>query len=587
MTDVTPRSGRALAGLLRARLRPYTGQTAGILALTVLQCAGNLYLPVLSAQIVNTGVLKADDGYIWRTGSLMLGVSAVAGVLAVVTVYWTARVSTSVGGDLRLAVYRRVQAFSARELGRFGIPTLVTRNVNDVEQVQLFLQLALFLLTSSVIMISGALILSVIAGRALSLLLIGAVPLLVTVAGSAILTLTPASRSFQVQADRISQVMREQITGTRVIRAFRRGGYEEERFRQVNADMTATSIRISRVIAVLFSVASGITSLTAVAVIWFGGRLVGEGSLPVGDLLPFLSYISTILAYLVLGVLVFLLMPRAAASAERIQAVLGSVSGIADPPCPVRPVAVTGAVEFRQVTFGYPGSERPVLNDLTFSVRPGQTCAIIGGTGSGKTTSLNLILRFLEVTGGAVLVNGIDVRLQATAVVRASAGLVPQSAFLFAGTVAGNLRFGRPGATDEQLWRALEIAQAAGFVAALQGQLDARVDQGGVNFSGGQRQRLSIARALVRQPSLYLFDDCFSALDPVTDVRLRNALRAETQDAAVLVVSQRVSTIVDADQIVVLDAGHIAGIGTHRQLLAGCLPYQEIVDSQLGAGAAA
>ena len=261
MTDVTPRSGRALAGLLRARLRPYTGQTAGILALTVLQCAGTLYLPVLSAQIVNTGVLKADDGYIWRTGSLMLGVSAVAGVLAVVTVYWTARVSTSVGGDLRLAVYRRVQAFSARELGRFGIPTLVTRNVNDVEQVQLFLQLALFLLTSSVIMISGALILSVIAGRALSLLLIGAVPLLVTVAGSAILTLTPASRSFQVQADRISQVMREQITGTRVIRAFRRGGYEEERFRQVNADMTATSIRISRVIAVLFSVASGITFL--------------------------------------------------------------------------------------------------------------------------------------------------------------------------------------------------------------------------------------------------------------------------------------------------------------------------------------
>ena len=587
MTDATPRGARVLAGLLRARLRPYAGQTVAILALTVLQCAGNLYLPVLSAQIVNTGVLKADDGYIWRTGGFMLGISAVAGVLAVVTVYWTARVSTSVGGDLRLAIYRRVQAFSARELGRFGIPTLVTRNVNDVEQVQLFLQLALFLLAGSVITIFGALILAVVAGRALSLVLIVAVPLLIIVAGLAILTLTPASRSFQVQADRISQVMREQITGTRVIRAFRRSGYEEERFRQVNADMTATSIRISRVIAVLFAVANGITSLTAVAVIWFGGRLVGEGSLQVGDLLPSLSYISTVLTYLVLGVFVFILMPRASASAERIQAVLGSASSITDPPCPVRPVAVTGAVEFRQVTFGYAGSERPVLNDLTFSVWPGQTCAIIGGTGGGKTTALNLILRFLEVTGGAVLVNGIDVRLQETAALRASVGLVPQSAFLFAGTVAGNLRFGRRDATDEQLWRALEIAQAGDFVTALPGQLDARVDQGGVNFSGGQRQRLSIARALVRQPSLYLFDDCFSALDPVTDARLRDALRTETQDAAMLVVSQRVSTIMDADEIIVLEAGGIAGIGTHRQLLAGCLPYQEIVDSQLGAEAAA
>jgi ABC-type multidrug transport system fused ATPase/permease subunit len=587
MTDTTPRGQFALTKLLRACLRPYAGQTAVIVVLTALQCAGNLYLPVLNAAIVNTGVLQADVGYIWRTGGLMLAISAAASVLAVVTVYWTARVSTAVGGDLRLAVYRRVQAFSARELGRFGIPTLVTRNVNDVQQVQLFLQLALFLLASSVIMIVGALVLAVREGPTLSLLLLGAVPLMLLVAGAAMRTLIPLSRSMQVQIDHVSQVLREQITGTRVIRAFRRTRYEEERFRAVNAEMTATSVRIGRVIAVLFPIAGGMTSLLAVSVIWLGGRLVSEGSMPVGNLIPFLLYIFQIFTYLVIGLVVVILMPRAAASAERIEAVLRTASAITDPPHPVSPAAVRGALEFRQVTFGYPGSGRPVLNELTFSLGPGQTCAIIGGTGSGKTTVINLIVRFLEATGGAVLVDGIDVRLRSAAELRASVGLVPQSAFLFAGTVASNLRFGSPEATDEQLWRALETAQASDFVAALPGQLDAPIDQGGVNVSGGQRQRLSIARALVRRPPLYLFDDCFSALDPGTDARLRAALRAETRDAAVLIVSQRVSTIMDADRIVVLDAGDVAAIGTHRQLLHGCVPYQEIVESQLGAGAAA
>jgi ATP-binding cassette subfamily B protein len=587
MTDTTPRGQFALTKLLRACLRPYAGQAAVIVVLTALQCAGNLYLPVLNAAIVNTGVLQADVGYIWRTGGLMLAISAAASVLAVVTVYWTARVSTAVGGDLRLAVYRRVQAFSARELSRFGIPTLVTRNVNDVQQVQLFLQLALFLLASSVIMIIGALVLAVREGPTLSLLLLGAVPLMLLVAGAAMRTLIPLSRSMQVQIDHVSQVLREQITGTRVIRAFRRTRYEEERFRAVNAEMTATSVRIGRVIAVLFPIAGGMTSLLAVSVIWLGGRLVSEGSMPVGNLIPFLLYIFQIFTYLVIGLVVVILMPRAAASAERIEAVLRTASAITDPPDPVSPAAVRGALEFRQVTFGYPGSGRPVLNELTFSLGPGQTCAIIGGTGSGKTTVINLIVRFLEATGGAVLVDGVDVRLRSAAELRASVGLVPQSAFLFAGTVASNLRFGSPEATDEQLWRALETAQASDFVAALPGQLDAPIDQGGVNVSGGQRQRLSIARALVRRPPLYLFDDCFSALDPGTDARLRAALRAETRDAAVLIVSQRVSTIMDADRIVVLDAGDVAAIGTHRQLLDGCVPYQEIVESQLGAGAAA
>jgi ATP-binding cassette subfamily B protein len=517
----------------------------------------------------------------------MLAISAAASLLAVVTVYLSARVATAVGGDLRQAVHRQVQCFSAREVGRFGIPTLVTRNVNDVQQVELFLQLALFLLVSSVVMVIGALVLAVIEGPLLSLLLVGVVPLMLMVADEALYHLIPLNRSVQVLVDRLSLVLREQITGARVIRAFRRTRFEQERFGAVNAEMTVTSLRIGRVVALLFPVAGALTSLVAVAVIWFGARLIREGSMPVGNLLPFLLYVIQILAYVVIGLMVFILAPRAAASAERIGAVLRTGPAIADPPHPVAPALVTGELKFRRVSFGYPGSERPVLDGLTFTVSPGETCAIIGGTGSGKTTVINLVLRFLEVSGGAVLLNGIDVRLQAAARLRDCAGLVPQSAFLFAGTVAGNLRFGTPWATDEQLWRALDIAQASDFVAALPGGLGARIDQGGVNVSGGQRQRLSIARAVVRRPRLYLFDDCFSALDPATDARLRAALREETGDAAVLMVSQRVSTVSSADQIVVLDAGTVAGIGTHRQLLRRCPAYQEIARSQLGEGAAA
>jgi ABC-type multidrug transport system fused ATPase/permease subunit len=586
MTDATRQGRRALGSLLRACLRPYGGKVAAILVLTAAQCAGNLYLPVLSATIINQGVVNGDVALIWRAGGTMVVISAVASVLTVITVYLTANVSAAAGGDLRQAIFRRVQSFSARELGRFGIPTLVTRNVNDVQQVQLFLQLALFLLASSVIMILGALVLAVIEGPALSLVLVAAVPLMLLVAYAAMRHLIPLSHAVQVLVDRISEVLREQITGARVVRAFGRTRYEQERFAGVNSNLTVVSLRMGRVVAVLFPVAGGITSLVSVAVIWFGGGLVRRGAMPVGNLLPFLLYISQILTYLVIGLIVLILAPRATASAERIVAVLRTTPAIADPPRPVTPAPLTGVLEFREVSYGYPGSERPVIEGLTFTLRPGETCAIIGGTGSGKTTVINLVLRFLEVTGGAVMVNGIDVRLQATARLRAATALVPQSAFLFAGTVASNLRFGNPDATDAQLWRALEVAQASDFVAAMPGQLDARIDQGGVNVSGGQRQRLSIARAVVRRPRLYLFDDCFSALDPGTDARVRAALPAETLDAAVLMVSQRVSTIMDAGKIVVLDGGRVAGLGTHRQLLDHCVPYREIVASQLGEGAA-
>ena len=575
----------AFTGLLATFLRPYTGQLILVVVLMVGQGAGNLYLPILNADIINTGVVKGDVGYIWRVGGFMLVIGVLVNALGLVAVYWAAHMSMAVGADLRAAVYQRVLAFSERELSRFGISTLITRNVNDVQQVQLFLLMTLSLLVSAIVMVFGSVILAAREDAVLSLLLVGTVPLMLVIIGVALFLLVPLSRSVQGKIDRITAVLREQITGVRVVRAFLRTRFEQDRFGRANLDMTRTGLRIDRIIAILFPVATGLTSLLTVAVIWFGSRLVSEGSMPIGTLTPFVLYIMQILAYIVVALLVVILMPHAMASAERIDQVLDVVPAIAEPARPVIPARATGDVEFRQAGFGYPGSERPVLHDLTFAFRAGQTSAIIGGTGSGKTTVLNLIARFLDVTDGAVLVSGTDVRQQPLESLRAGIGLVPQTPFLFAGTVASNLRFASGDATDEQLWRALDIAQARDFVASMPGQLHAPIDQGGTNVSGGQRQRLSIARALVRQPRLYLLDDCFSALDPVTDARLRAALRAATADAAVVIVAQRVSTIMDADQIIVLDAGSVVGLGTHEQLLADCVPYQEIVASQLGEGA--
>jgi ATP-binding cassette subfamily B protein len=586
MADASERRPHPLTGVLGVFLRPYAGEVGIVIALVALQCAGNLYLPILNADIINEGVLRADVDYIWLVGGLMLGISAVSCVFGVLTMYWTARASMAAGGDMRLAVYRRAQALSAREFGRFGVPTLVTRTVNDVQQVQMYLQMAPSMLVSAVITIIGALVLAVRVAPGLTLLLAIAVPVLALIAGAGWVLLVPLTRSYRGQVDRVSQVMREQIIGVRIIRAFLRTRFEEDRFRAVNEDIMATGLRVYRISVTLFPLAAGTGNLLMVAVIWFGGRLVGEGSLPVGNLFPFLLYVLQILMYLVICLLVVFLIPAAAASAERIWQVLDTVPAIAEPAQPTAPAAVTGAVEFHAVTFSYPGSERPVLNELTFALRAGQTSAIIGGTGSGKTTVINLIVRLLDVTSGAVLVNGTDVRQQPTDRLRACTGLVPQSSFLFAGTVASNLRFGKPDATDAELWRALEVAQASDFVERMPGQLGAPIDQGGVNVSGGQRQRLSIARTLVRRPRLYLFDDCFSALDQGTDARLRAALRVETRDAAVVIASQRVSSVMDASQIIVLEAGTVVGIGTHEQLVADCAPYQEIIASQLGEGAA-
>ena len=576
-----------LIRLLRTYLRPYLGQVVVVVALLVTQTAGNLYLPNLTANIINNGVVKGNVRYIWTTGAVMLAITLVLGVVSIVAVYWSSRVAMGAGADIRGGVFSRVQAFSARDIDRFGTPSLITRNTNDIQQIQLFLQMALTLMVIAPIMSVGGVVLAIRESVALSPLLGVAVPVMALFIGVVLVMVVPQFRSMQVKVDRINQVLREQITGVRVIRAFVRSQSEGERFADANADLTSTALRVNRIFALTLPALMLILNLSSVAVVWFGGRLVSEGSMPIGNLTAFLAYILQILLAVMMAVMAVILLPRAQASAERVEQVLDTVPSIADPSRPIRPVHVTGLVRFEDVTFGYPGSERPVLDDLSFRFEPGETSAIIGGTGSGKTTLLNLIPRFFDAAGGTVLLNDVDVRTQELEQLWSAIGLVPQAAFLFSGTVASNLRFGKPDATDAELWHALEIAQASEFVAAMPGGLDATIDQGGTNVSGGQRQRLSIARALVKQPRVYLLDDCFSALDATTDARLRAALKTGTRDAAVVIVAQRVSTIMHADRIVVLDDGRIAGMGTHRELLASCAPYREIVVSQLGADTAA
>ena len=576
-----------LIRLLRSYLRPYVGQVAVVVALLVAQTSGNLYLPNLTANIINNGVVKGNLHYIWTTGGLMLAITLVLGVVSIVAVYWASRVAMGAGADMRGAVFSRVQSFSARDIDRFGTPSLITRNTNDIQQIQLFLQVALTLMVTAPIMCVGGVILAIRESARLSPLLGVAVPLMGVLIGVVLVLVVPQFRSMQVKIDRINQVLREQITGVRVIRAFVRGRSESERFGLANADLTATALRVNRIFALTLPVLMMILNLSSVAVVWFGGRLVSDGSMPIGNLTAFLAYILQILLAVMMAVMMAILLPRAQASAERVEQVLSTVPSIGDPLRPVRPAQVTGLVQFEQVAFGYPGSERPVLQELSFTFRPGETSAIIGGTGSGKTTLLNLIPRFFDAADGRVLVNGVDVREQELERLWSSIGLVPQAAFLFSGSVGSNLRLGKPDATEAELWRALEIAQARDFVAAMPGGLEAPIDQGGTNVSGGQRQRLAIARALVKQPRAYLFDDCFSALDATTDARLRAALKAATLEAAVVIVAQRVSTIMHADRIVVLDGGQVAGMGTHGELLATCEPYREIVVSQLGEAAAA
>jgi len=576
-----------LIRLLRTYLAPYTREVTIVVILVLIQTIATLYLPNLNADIINNGIAKGDVPYIWRTGGIMLGVTIVQGIIAIVAVYWASLAAMSVGRDLRAAVFRRVQDFSSREMNRLGTASLITRNTNDVQQVQLFLQIALTLLVAAPIMAVGGVIMALRENVTLSALLIVVVPIIIGLVAVMFVLGVPLFRSMQGKIDRINLVLREQIMGVRVIRAFRRTPFEQARFEAANEDLTSTALRVNRIFVVMFPALMAVMNLTTIAVLWFGGQLVNGGQMPIGNMTAFLMYVMQILMSMLMAVAMVILVPRAEASAARINEVITTVPSIDEPVHPEEPASSTGNVEFENVSFGYPGGEKPVLQDLAFELRPGETVAVIGGTGSGKTTLLNLIPRFFDISSGRLLVDGVDVRKQPLERLWSVIGLVPQRAYLFGGTVASNLRFGNPDATDDELWHALDIAQARDFVGAMEGGLQAPIDQGGTNVSGGQRQRLAIARAIVKRPSIYLFDDCFSALDAGTDSRLRSALRSETRDATVLIVAQRVSTIMQADRIIVLDEGRVAGIGSHTELMESSEAYREIVDSQLGVAAVA
>jgi ATP-binding cassette subfamily B protein len=575
-----------LVRMMLVRLRAYRVFVSIVLALIVVQTILGLYLPNLTADIINNGITKGDVGYIWRTGGVMLGLTLLSGVAAVVATYFAARTSMGVGRDLRNIVFGRVMRFSAREMNSFGTASLITRNTNDVQQIQIFLQMALTLMVAAPIMMVGGVIMALHEDVTLSVLLVVAVPLMALIVVAMLFLAVPQFKSMQVKIDRINQVLREQITGVRVIRAFVRSDDEERRFAAANASLTATGLRVNRLFVLAMPLMMAIMNLSSVAVLWFGGHLVSSGQMPIGNLTAFLAYILQILMSVLIAVVMFILVPRAQASAERINAVAQVQPAIRSPEHPVSPATARGVVEFRDVTFGYPGGEQPVLRDVSFQFRPGETTAIIGGTGAGKTTLLNLIPRFFDPTSGAVLIDGVDVRERTLEELWGCIGLVPQQAYLFSGTIADNLRFADDDATDADLWHALQVAQARDFVATMGGQLEAPIDQGGTNVSGGQRQRLAIARALVKRPLIYLFDDCFSALDAATDARLRAELSAETRDVTVVIVAQRVSTILSADRIIVLDDGVVVGSGTHEELMLSCPEYREIVVSQLGENAA-
>ena len=574
-----------MIALLRTYLRPYGGRLLLVMGLLLIGAIGNLTLPDLNGDIIDNGIAKGNTDHIVQVGAIMLGVTALLGVAAVAAVFWGARVSMGFGRDLRAAIFTKVESFSQVEVNRFGPASLITRNTNDVQQVQTLVFMALTLMISAPILIVGGVIMALRTDVPLSGLLVVILPLMAGVIGLVMSRAIPLFRAMQTKLDRINQVMRETLAGVRVIRAFVRTRHEEERFDVANRDLFGTTLKVSRLFAITIPTMTAILNLSTVAVIWFGAMRVQDTNNPlaVGSLTAFLQYLMQILFAVLTAVFMFILVPRATVSAGRIQEVLQTQPAIHDPERPVAfpSVARPGLVEFRDVTFGYPGAEQPVLHDISFQARPGETTAIIGSTGSGKTTLINLIPRLYDVTDGAVLVDGVDVRDVAREDLWQRIGFIPQKAFLFSGTVASNLRFGDGEATDDDLWRALEIAQGRDFVEAMEGGLEAPITQGGSNVSGGQRQRLAIARAIVKRAPVIVFDDSFSALDFGTDARLRAALRRELAAATVIVVAQRVGTIMNADRIIVLEAGRVVGTGTHSELLATNETYQEIVSSQL------
>ncbi|MFC7884798.1 ABC transporter ATP-binding protein [Streptomyces sp. NPDC057376] len=570
-----------LIRLLRAYLRPYRKPIALLVALQFVQTCASLYLPTLNADIIDNGVVKGDTGYILGYGALMIAISLVQVVGNVGAVYFGARTAAALGRDVRGAVFDRVQSFSAREVGGFGAPSLITRTTNDVQQVQMLALMTFTLMVSAPIMCVGGIVMALGLDVPLSGVLVGVVPVLAVCVTLIVRRLRPLFRAMQERLDTVNRVLREQITGNRVIRAFVRDEYEQQRFRKANADLTEVSLGTGNLLALMFPVVMTVVNLSSIAVVWFGAHRIESGGMQIGDLTAFLAYLMQIVMSVMMATFMFMMVPRAEVCAERIQEVLGTQSSVVPPSAPVTELRRHGHLEVRGAGFRYPGAEEPVLRNIELVARPGETTAVIGSTGSGKSTLLSLVPRLVDATEGEVLVDGVDVRTLDPKVLARVVGLVPQKPYLFAGTVATNLRYGNPDATDEELWHALEVAQAREFVSALEGGLDAPVSQGGTNVSGGQRQRLAIARTLVQRPEIYLFDDSFSALDYATDAALRAELGRETAEATVVIVAQRVATIREADRIIVLDEGRVVGEGRHHELMADNETYREIVLSQL------
>ena len=569
--------------LIFTHLKPYWRELLAILVLQVLATAMSLYLPNLNAQIIDDGVVKGDTDLIWRSGALMLLFSLVQAAGQIGATWFGALTAMSLGRDLRAAIFDRALSFSTREMRDFGASSLLTRNTNDVLQVQTIVQTTLTIIVGAPIMMVGGFVMAVREDFGLSWIIAVSVAVLGVAVSLLVIFASPLFQRMQTNLDNLNRVLREQISGIRVIRAFIREDHESRRFEGANEDVYSVTLRASRWMVLLFPIAMFMVNISSVAVIWFGAFRIDSGNIQIGQMTAFLNYLIQILISVMMSTMLLFLAPRSAVSADRILEVLDTEPTVAPPTDPVTPQELTGVVEFRDVTFTYPGAEDPVLANVSFTLAPGRTTAIIGSTGSGKSTLVNLIPRLYDVSSGEVLVDGVDVRRLDPDTLWSRIGLVPQKPYLFSGTVASNLLYGRPDATPEQMWEALRIAQAADFVEKLDGGLAAHIAQGGTNVSGGQRQRLSIARALVKEPTVYVFDDSFSALDVATDARLRAALAPATADRATLIVAQRVATIRGADEILVLEHGRIVGRGTHDELLASNATYQEIVDSQLSA----
>jgi ATP-binding cassette subfamily B multidrug efflux pump len=576
-----------LIRLLRMYLTPYRRVIAGLLILSLAGTMAALLLPSLNASIIDEGVAKGDTAYIWRIGGMMLAVTLLQVGCSIWATYLGAKIAMSFGRDVRAELFDRVLSFSSRELNHFGAPSLITRNTNDVYQVQTLVLLGSTMFVAAPITMIGGIIMALHTDVGLTWLIAVAMPVLALSIFLVIRKMSPLFRLMQTRIDAVNRVLREQITGIRVVRAFVREPYETARFARANAELTDTATSVGRYVASIFPIVMFILNASSVAVLWFGARRIDAGDMQIGALTAFLTYLIQILMSVMMATFLLIIAPRAAVCAERIQEVLGTDSSVLPPAVPIKELSATGVVAFQDTEFTYPGAASPVLRKISFTAEPGQTTAIIGSTGAGKSTLISLIPRLFDATGGSVKVDRVEVRDCDPELLWSRIGLVPQKAFLFTGTVASNLRYGNPDATDEELWRALRVAQAEDFVREMPGQLEASISQGGTNVSGGQRQRLAIARALVKRPEIYVFDDSFSALDVATDARLRAALRRETGDAAVIVVGQRVATIADADKIVVLEHGEIVGSGTHEELLENCPTYAEIVDSQLSAEEAA